>query len=58
MVDLPAWFAAWLGDAQQIQETTLTGGVVTDPNAAAQVTLEPMQMRTFLVTIKLKQRSN
>ena len=57
-MDLPAWLQAWLGDAQQITETTLTGGAVTDPNAAAQVTLEPMQLRTFLVTVKLKKRPN
>jgi hypothetical protein len=50
--------AAWLGDAQQMQETTLTGGSVTDANAAAKVTLQPMQIRTFIVTVKLKKRSN
>ena len=57
-VDLAAWLAAWLGDAQQMQETTLTGGSVTDANAAAEVRLQPMQIRTFLVTVKLKKRSN
>ena len=54
-VDLSAWLGSWLGDALHIEETTLTGGAISDSNAAgAPVTLQPMQIRTFLVTLKLK----
>jgi hypothetical protein len=50
-VDLAAWLATW-GQVLRIDETTLTAAEVIRADTRGSIALHPMQLRTFLVTLK------
>ena len=50
-VDLTAWLAGW-GRVLRIDETTLTAAEVIKPDTQGPVALNPMEIRTFLVTLQ------
>lgn len=50
-LDLVAWLSAW-GDVLHLDETTLTAAKVIKAQAVKPLTLSPMEIRTFLVTLQ------
>jgi hypothetical protein len=52
-IDLAAWLAGWLGRVLRIDETTLTAAAVikTDVQNGGALTIYPMEIRTFIVTL-------
>ena len=50
-MDLTAWLAGW-GRALRIDETTLTAAEVIKADMQGPVALNPMEIRTFLVTLQ------
>jgi hypothetical protein len=51
-VDLAAWLAVW-GRVLRADETTLSAAVVVGADLHGPITLRPMQIRTFIVTLRL-----